>query len=111
MTAHNLIIPYISCGDISVIKTLFFSEYFAIVNFKSPRDALRLIVTGISVEYAKPPANPIKWREFKSIQGITGHLLSRSVKTEVRHTCMQVYSSDDKLQWEMNYEISNAGLV
>lgn len=77
---------------------LFCSEYFAIVNFKSPCDALRLIVTGISVEYAKPSANPIKWREFKSIQGITGHLLSRSVKTEVRHTCMQVYTSDNKLQ-------------
>lgn len=77
---------------------LFFSEYFAIVNFKSPCDALRLTVTGISVEYAKPPANPIKRREFKSIQGRSGHLLSRSVKTEVRHTCMQGYTSENKLQ-------------
>jgi len=34
-----------------------------------PCDALIVEVTGVSAEYAKPPVNPIKWRELPVVWG------------------------------------------
>lgn len=97
-TAHSLITPphtlHLLWVHFCDKGNPFFSEYFAIVNFESPCDALRVL----SVEYAKSPANPIKWREFNCVLERTAHLISIFLKTEVRRTCMQVYTSDNKPQ-------------
>lgn len=49
------------CGEATIISPL---NPPGIVNSERPCDALIVEVTGISVEYAKPPVNPIKPSEL-----------------------------------------------